>query len=182
MRSGLKKGTVINLAVACIACLMSLSHCTKDQSKPKTELEKLPAATQTGAYKFGCLVNGKAWIPKSSLRFSCDNEVNFDLWAEVQTNGIYQSIFFFREDRMSATGSYAFNDKTKQYAIFSEFNDLINTCECSADGTNGNGALTITKFDQTKLIISGTFNFTAWNTKCDTIKVTEGRFDLHYYP
>lgn len=34
--------------------------------KHKSELEKLPPETQTGAEAFGCLVNGKVFTPKES--------------------------------------------------------------------------------------------------------------------
>src|SRR6187549_3627890 len=37
-----------------------------DIINPKTELEKLPAATQTGKSTFGCLVNGKAWVTRTT--------------------------------------------------------------------------------------------------------------------
>src|ERR1035437_7369996 len=37
----------------------------KKQPIAKTELEKLPPITQTGAYTFGCLINGVAYIPAS---------------------------------------------------------------------------------------------------------------------
>jgi hypothetical protein len=41
----------------------TLSCCSKDDNKPKTELEKLPPATQTGKNTFGCLLDGKAFLP-----------------------------------------------------------------------------------------------------------------------
>ena len=180
----LNKLNVLNLVVFCItiAFLLSLSHCHRDQPKPKTELEKLPAATQTGAYTFGCLVNGKAWIPQSSVDFSCDNEVNFALMAKVSTSTIKQSFGFYIANQMTTTGSYQLNDSTKQYADFADFSDATKLCEYIVDGSTGNGILIITKFDQTRLIVSGTFSLTTWNTKCDTIRITDGRFDLHFIP
>ena len=40
----------------------AISCCNKgDDDQPKTELEKLPPATQTGANTAGCLVNGVAF-------------------------------------------------------------------------------------------------------------------------
>src|SRR5258706_3294540 len=139
----LNKLNVLNLVVSCIAisCMTSLMHCHRDQPKPKTELGKLPAATQTGAYTFGCLVNGKAWIPQSSVDFSSDNEVHFDLGAKVFTSTIKQSLYFFIENKMTTTGSYQLNDSTKQYAKFLDFSDSAKLCEYSADGTTKNGVL-----------------------------------------
>jgi hypothetical protein len=40
------------------------------------------------------------------------------------------------------------------------------------------GSLTITKFDLKNEIISGTFEFTLYRQDCDTIKFTQGRFDM----
>ena len=40
-----------------------LSCCNNDDDNSKTELEKLPPATQTGANTFGCLLNGSAFLP-----------------------------------------------------------------------------------------------------------------------
>ena len=51
-----------NLIIILITAL-ALSYCDKDDNKPKTELEKLPPATQTGAQTFGCLIDGKAFVP-----------------------------------------------------------------------------------------------------------------------
>jgi hypothetical protein len=41
---------------------LTLSCCDKDDDKPKTELEKLPPTTQTGARTFGCLLDGIAFV------------------------------------------------------------------------------------------------------------------------
>lgn len=40
--------------------LLTASGCKKNKL---SELDKLPPATQTGANTFGCLVNGKAYLP-----------------------------------------------------------------------------------------------------------------------
>lgn len=49
----------------------ALSCCNKDDDQPKTELEKLPPATQTGAGTFACYVNGKPFIDTSGGYFNC---------------------------------------------------------------------------------------------------------------
>jgi len=94
LKGSLNKLNVLNLLFSCIAIasLTSLMHCRRDQPRPKTELEKLPAATQTGAYTFGCLVNGKAWVVQNSLHTVAIDQVNFSLWGSIQNNS--QNIFF----------------------------------------------------------------------------------------
>lgn len=42
------------------------------------------------------------------------------------------------------------------------------------------GILTVKKLDTINQIISGTFWFTAVNSNGDTVKITDGRFDVYY--
>jgi len=42
------------------------------------------------------------------------------------------------------------------------------------------GQLIITKFDQSNQIISGNFYFNAVDFSGDTVKITDGRFDMLY--
>ena len=44
------------------------------------------------------------------------------------------------------------------------------------------GTLTITHFDSINYIVAGTFEFTTTTEGCDTIRVTNGRFDIPYIP
>ena len=55
-----------------IACANIFTACKKDKTET-TELSKLPAATQTGANTFGCLVNGKAWVAQNDCFYLCDS-------------------------------------------------------------------------------------------------------------
>lgn len=50
--------------IVLLATTLLAASCKKDKAQDdRTELEKLPPITQTGANTFGCLVNGKAWLP-----------------------------------------------------------------------------------------------------------------------
>lgn len=44
------------------------------------------------------------------------------------------------------------------------------------------GFVRFSKIDQTKFIVSGTFEFSAVKEGCDTVRITNGRFDMHYIP
>ncbi|HYG02766.1 MAG TPA: hypothetical protein VD927_09985 [Chryseosolibacter sp.] len=59
-----------HLSFILLALLTACDGCKLDDPQPahKTELEKLPPATQEGKNTFGCLVNGKAWYTKSTVR------------------------------------------------------------------------------------------------------------------
>lgn len=60
------------------------------------------------------------------------------------------------------------------------FNDLKSSCFYES-GFEQIGTLTITKIDTVSHVIAGTFEFTVWTEECDTINVTDGRFDIDYY-
>jgi hypothetical protein len=47
---------------------------------------------------------------------------------------------------------------------------------------NATGELTITHLDTINLIVSGTFQFKAVSKGGDTVRITNGRFDVHYKP
>jgi hypothetical protein len=42
------------------------------------------------------------------------------------------------------------------------------------------GQLTITRLDLQNQIIAGTFSFTLTKKDCDTVRITDGRFDLKF--
>ncbi len=65
----------------------------------------------------------------------------------------------------------------KSSHVYAIYNDLNKNCSYRTDTIN-NGKLTITHFDSAKRIVSGRFHFTVAKKGCDTIKVTEGRFDI----
>ena len=68
MRNILKLKTMKNLLLLLLVTF-AISCCNKgDDDQPKTELEKLPPATQTGANTAGCLVNGVAFFQKGISR------------------------------------------------------------------------------------------------------------------
>jgi hypothetical protein len=178
------KATRHLLLISLFCSCFSLQNCSlfDFDGKPKTELEKLPRATNTGEGTFGCLVDGKAWVAKS------------DSWSPPAAKAFYQ------EGRLSITGvasaigqtmrlslydlnlteqAYALNAYPDSYGILDEINtycEYITSSEYS-------GQLTITHLDKINYIISGTFEFEAYSVDCSKkVTVTKGRFDLQYAP
>src|SRR5690606_10158538 len=82
-------------ALLLIGSIVSLESCDlfEKVSKPKTELEKLPPATQEGKNTFGCLVDGKAWVTRSSIDASAFyQEGVLSIGAFIDRNNISQGI------------------------------------------------------------------------------------------
>lgn len=170
-----------------------LSCCSRDNDRPKTELEKLPPATQTGANTAGCLVNGVAFLPKGyippgNLQCNYNDGANFSLFIgerimDGATDNL-RSIYVFSynqnlHDNVGVTfplSEYGPNSKSGEYVISN--NDLGEIhYETNSIVT---GELKITYHNYNPPIISGTFWFDAINSSGEIVQVREGRFDWQY--
>jgi hypothetical protein len=82
-----------------------------------------------------------------------------------------------------------FLNEKKEYIIDSENVIAVLVIDSTCQGFTGRtrsfskvGNLVITKFDTTLRIVSGTFDGLAFPIPgCDTLHVTNGRFDYYYY-
>jgi hypothetical protein len=159
-----------------ILALALLTQCKKNDPDPASQL---PPATQTGANTFGCLINGQCWIPFGTGNYSIYYDPNYrhgtiNISATLPGSGKdYQNITLF-SDSLKSVGRYPLTFLKHQEAVFS------NTKACSffsGDPHYRKGTLTVTRLDAQAGIISGTFEFTLAKAGCDTLKVTQGRFD-----
>lgn len=157
-------------------------NCKKSQV---SELEKLPAITQTGANTFGCLVNGKAFMPsgydgsKPNFKLVIDpmyQNGNFDLIVYKLIGNKYESISFF-SNNIKSSGVYYVNPSGNLYMDYR--NDLTNCKYLFSTINYSEGILKINRYDLVQGIFSGEFEgkFYDPNTSCDTIRITNGRFD-----
>ncbi len=167
-----------------LALQLGLLACKKDAAPAPAE--QLPPATQTGAGTFGCLLNGQPWTPSGY-----DGRPNFILTYDSGYHGgalqikcyhytsgsTFQSIIFGAVN-IAQIGIYPFSTPDNGISYF----DTSLTAPCnlqsySTPGTYRTGSLTLTRFDLKAGIVSGTFNFKLYQPGCDTIKITQGRFD-----
>ena len=92
-------------------------------------------------------------------------------------NGKFFQYIIFGGDSIPGPGNYSLNRTPK--TVF--FTDSQNPTACQDyDGLAGQyrrGALTIKRLDRQAGIISGTFAFTLYKPGCDSVRVTQGRFD-----
>ncbi|WP_400192897.1 hypothetical protein [Hymenobacter sp. B81] len=168
--------------------LLTLTQCSKckDDPAPRKPEDRLPAATQTGANTFGCLLNGQPWTPQGD--FSRPGlVVSYDpgfgggsllVRATRIVNGERQYLSFGGGDIVT-TGTYLMATGTNKNADYSD-TGRPSPCDYYWDGSPGiscKGSLTITRLDVGAGVISGTFEFVLHQPGCDTIKVTHGRFD-----
>lgn len=169
-----KKLPTIILVIALLVC----ESCNLFES-PKTELEKLPPATMEGKSTFGCLVNGKARVTRVSTDVLSDYQSGvLQISAGIDEKDRDQGITLAILSGVTQGSSYNLSNDPQYEA---KFNWVKPSMLCFYDDENTiSGTLTITKLDQTKLIVSGLFEFTTVVAGCDTIRVTDGRFDILY--
>lgn len=158
--------------------VLTLQHCHDDAPKPLTELEKLPPATQSGKRTFGCLMDGKAWVIEGITDVSAYYQTGtLFIAAGLATQLIDQTIAISLEDNNLSEKEYILSDYPQAFGRLTDKN--IN-CQYLTSSTL-QGKFLITHLDNINFIISGSFEFEAYSTDCTkTIKITDGRFDIHY--
>lgn len=162
-----------------ILTTFTLSCCDKDDEKPKTELEKLPPATQTGSRTFGCLLDGVAFVPTKSNGSSFYQYVNgyyFSLQGNMYVNKELILLGLSTDNLKIEEGkTYILQAKIDGNASGKYFDDLPNRTT-----SDEKGEMTITKLDLTKNIVSGTFFYDIKDSKGVLHKITNGRFDMPF--
>ena len=166
---------LINLATGYSSCDLFSS-----EDEPETELEKLPPITQTGENTFGCLVNGKAFnVTNTSNMVAIYQGGGLELSGGIYRSKMISDIQIYVGEDIESNKSFSLtNDTNRSGKFYEEQKD----CWFST-GPDFIGVLAISFIDQTNFIISGTFEFEAYSSDCtDSIKVTNGRFDMQYIP
>ncbi len=183
----MKKNINIIGIVLLLAVTLSASKCKKTSP---TQIEQLPPATQTGANKFGCLLNGTAFIPGGGGLFSQVLTVQYDPTFQggrlsISAKKILSSTDFIT---LSIGGNSIHTEGTYQLGLASKYGVYYYDTKklCYFNNTDipspiiNSGSLTITKFDQTTRILSGNFNFDISTSDCGNTKVSDGRFDVKF--
>lgn len=165
--------------------VITFAGCSKDDVKPKTELEKLPAATQTGANTFGCLLDGKAFLRGNTHNsLDCvyqfiDGEYYFGIQANRDIDNDRNILIGIstnaKELLKNTTYTLKDNNLLNVYGTYG-----INGIMSATDGNNYTGELVITNVDETNHIISGTFWFDVRDFNNVVHQIREGRFDMQY--
>ncbi|MDB5233365.1 MAG: hypothetical protein JWR44_358 [Hymenobacter sp.] len=170
------------LVALSLASLLGLTQCRSADPDP---VDQLPPATQTGANTFGCLLNGQPWTPRGNDGFANYSVVYDPTYRQgtlniaayrLSGNGADQQTIGFYSDSLKRVGVYGIKPPSRNGASVL---DRLTACAYhSIDaGTYSRGQFTITKLDLQAGIVSGTFWFTLYKPGCDSIRVTEGRFD-----
>jgi len=167
--------------------------------------DPLPRPTKKGKDTFGCKINGKRWIPEGGVLSNLKPLVaRYDgnilrIQANTANKKANTTISLYLE-KVSGTGEYPINFTTNvppfgtSYTSHGIYDHVDKTYldpvskiygKHSFYATNAKypGKVKITRLDASTKIVSGTFEFTAeeFNTPGQTVKITSGRFDIHWH-
>lgn len=175
----------------------TLSCCNEEEdNNSKTELEKLPPVTQSGANTAGCLVNGVAFLPKGffptgNLFFFYQDGKDFSLSIGERTlqgdNDIIKNINITSlnqnlHDNVGVSIELGQNENNgnSKFGVYSI--DAVAPPNPKYYSTNSiiKGELKINYHNYNQAILSGTFWFDAINSNGEIVQVREGRFDIRY--
>ena len=177
-----------------IIVIISIYSCNKS----KTELNTLPAITQTGANTFGFKVNGEIWTTNGKYCFN-----QYGNCRDNPSAKYYQSFgtIIYSADKvvykgLKVTSSEMFDISIRNnfqgigtYSLkYSDTTDLVsftNTqswVEYKLIPQRETFIVDVSKFDTTNKIFSGSFSGKLYNTNNlnDSIFITDGRFDIKY--
>lgn len=172
--------------------LILFSGCKKDNSN-LDNVDQLPPATQTGANTFGCLINGKVWVPKGFDGNFVNSRINIDPGymdgdLTIRTYRIEGDFIYdiaIASDSIKNIENYPMGKFQRAKFVIQKSKRDLSINYCLANGntiaeTSVIGYIKVTRYDLTNRIFSGEFEFTFSNNDCgigNPISITNGRFD-----
>jgi hypothetical protein len=177
-------------AMLLLLTLMTLTYCRKDDP-PQDCPPDLPCATQTGANTFGCYIDGVPWVAKVEPDVLDPSahplEVSYDEtgYGGFSNNRVKIQAHYYEVGKIDFFSIWLRPVKDIGVFKFEGFpSDDISfrfSSKFHYIDTTFNHRFYFSKLDTLNRILSGTFNFTVVGTN-DTIKITDGRFDVKYSP
>lgn len=154
--------------------------CSKDKPSPDNPFG-LPNATRVGANSFGCLVNGQKFISYYNPSGGIGAKVRGDtlgITGQPEHNDYYEFIGF-QIINLIANSTHTIDGKST-YGILGTDSTCFGLSFNSTTAYASSGSIILTRFDIANKIASGTFDCIFPVPGCDTLNVTEGRFDYYY--
>ena len=185
------KKNLIRLSCLLLLAFASCKSCKKDVAPT----DQLPAATQTGANTFGCVINGEGWVPNGESTIPITRPINggYDVPNKIVYLRLYSSNganMYLYVKNVAEAGRYFLNKDTypRPTAISPENYGLYTIDGATIDDPDYNyittsqitGYIDFTVVNPITTQLSGTFEFEGIDFPSGKkIKITNGRFDLN---
>lgn len=171
-----------NLLIPLLCSWTLLLYSCKQDPEPQ-----LPPETQTGANTFGCIVNGKLWLPfqedgSPAINAYLGSSGTFALAAflevgKTNTGGKISNSIALGLKGLNKIGIYYLDERNTYIDYANKQIKCYYLCY-NKPSFYYTGKIEITRFDLGNNIVSGKFEATLKVPDCDTIKITNGRFDV----
>lgn len=174
-------GMIFTLSVFVVAC-------AKKKDSNALNAGPLPSVTQTGANVLGCYLDTTPYILRNDpsvfdFGAGVGNDTFFICGCPAPIATYWQALHFLELEvyhGMQVGVPYAATDNNHVRVEY----DVDSACYYvgydDIDVTACGGSVTLTKFDQTNGIVSGLFEVEFAIPGCDTVRLTDGRFDFSY--
>ncbi|MEJ7645769.1 MAG: hypothetical protein WKF87_14335 [Chryseolinea sp.] len=159
-------------AILILAIPLLFSTCRED--------DELPPITMEGKGTFGCLVNGKMMLGEGYLQngthadiYKGSDTVAVNIYGYRDGQTMFMSIIGVPDLKINERYSFINND-----CCGLQYVEYTDTGQCTYE-LPISGYVTLSRWDEGKNILAGTFQFTAESDECPgTVVITEGRFDI----
>jgi hypothetical protein len=187
----MKYNLCFTVLILAIGLFFTTSSCKKDK-KVEDTTEQLPPETQTGAYTFGCKVDGEIFTATGRGGLLADQKVNYSYFSsdstfDITANGTKAKKFNIHLVFKCFTINTPCLLKSPPFeaTFYDESNGTIpGNSNSYSTNANNNGSVTIKYFNGTfypgnfGTIVAGIFEFRAINANGKLIHITDGRFDI----
>jgi len=173
-----------------LAIAVGFTQCCKEKPNTSTDVPGLPPATETGANTLGFLLNGEPWVPAGN-NGTANLSIDFDPGIDNGVMGISgyrisgsQDIEYFGFGIIDSVNlkNTPYTISLSRTSIFRfRFYQEVNCYLLSIENeTESSGLITISKLDRINRLVAGSFNVILYKMGCDSIKITNGRFDMKF--
>jgi len=164
-----------------MALALTLNSCNSDDDDhiPTNPIDQLPPPTQNGENTFGFLLNNQPInVTSLSQQVAIYQGGILQLGGGIDNANMDIHVIINVSEPLSLNEVYDLTNTPNNLAIF-----VNNGLNCYYDYPNTiDGSLTLTNFNQTNYVVSGTFEFSTVNELCEPVYITNGRFDMQYIP
>ena len=179
------------LLYSALLLLTQCSKCKHNDPQPEPPAT-LPAETQTGAGTFGCLINGKVYTAPSTILTTGDWQslTKLVVGGQLHENGNRRTegvpVSMALNGQLLNQQAFSMISSATPFPIFTpgvnQFYARTVILPCIYDGARfKTGRVELVKFDGVQRIASGRFAFALYEPGgCDTLRVTNGRFDVKF--
>ena len=179
------KQTLILLIGIAMICILGCSSCKKNTVTVAPDNPYgLPNATQVGGNFLACRINGKNYIATAPYTGYKTTKAGFNgdtlgISSAFNSLNYLKGIGFEIYQNQTANQTYIF-DSSIAVANFGTDSTCLGFSTQYTNSKAINGSVYLTKMDRINKIVSGTFSCTFPIPHCDTLFVTDGRFDFSY--